>query len=165
MSNKRDYYVVLSISKNATKSEIKSAFRKLAMKYHPDHNKYINTEEDFKEIREAYEVLVDDEKRKKYDQYGHQDLNQGTVQGNGTTSASARFNDFDEDFYDYNKMSIFSKIYYFLYFLLDIIKPLISLILFGLATFFIFKFHIIPHIFNFILYIFEDLWRWMKGIF
>ncbi len=72
MAAKKDYYEILGVSRNATKEEIKSAFRKLAMKYHPDRTKGDKeAEEKFKEIAEAYEVLSDDEKRKMYDTYGH----------------------------------------------------------------------------------------------
>jgi molecular chaperone DnaJ len=71
MSNKRDYYDVLGISKSASKDEIKNAYRKLALQYHPDRNKAAGSEEKFKEISEAYAVLSDDEKRKRYDTYGH----------------------------------------------------------------------------------------------
>ena len=71
MSNKRDYYDVLGISKTASKDEIKNAYRKLALQYHPDRNKAAGSEEKFKEISEAYAVLSDDEKRKRYDTYGH----------------------------------------------------------------------------------------------
>ena len=74
-SKKRDYYEVLGISKNASKDEIKKAFRTLAMKYHPDRNKAADAEERFKEINEAYEVLSDDQKRKTYDAFGHDGLN------------------------------------------------------------------------------------------
>ena len=69
--NKRDYYEVLGVSKTATDAEIKSAFRKLAKKYHPDVSKEENAAEKFKEVQEAYTVLSDPEKRKKYDQFGH----------------------------------------------------------------------------------------------
>lgn len=69
--NKRDYYEVLGVSKTATDAEIKSAFRKLAKKYHPDVSKEENAAEKFKEAQEAYAVLSDPEKRKKYDQFGH----------------------------------------------------------------------------------------------
>ncbi len=76
MSNKkRDYYEVLGVTKNATKDDIKKAFRTLAMKYHPDRNKAPDAEEKFKEINEAYEVLSDDKKRKTYDAFGHDGLN------------------------------------------------------------------------------------------
>src|SRR5215210_7429019 len=71
MANKRDYYEILEIQKNASKDEIKNTYRKLALKYHPDRNKSPGAEEKFKEISEAYAVLSDDEKRKKYDTYGH----------------------------------------------------------------------------------------------
>jgi molecular chaperone DnaJ len=68
---KRDYYEVLGITKAAGKDEIKSAYRKLALQYHPDRNKSSGAEEKFKEISEAYAVLSDDEKRRRYDVYGH----------------------------------------------------------------------------------------------
>src|SRR3954447_15097229 len=67
----RDYYETLGVAKTATEDEIRSAFRKLARKYHPDVAKDKKTaEEKFKQINEAYEVLSDSEKRKKYDQLG-----------------------------------------------------------------------------------------------
>jgi len=69
--NKRDYYEVLGVSKTATDAEIKSAFRKLAKKYHPDVSKEADAAEKFKEAQEAYAVLSDETKRRKYDQYGH----------------------------------------------------------------------------------------------
>jgi molecular chaperone DnaJ len=71
LSSKRDYYEVLGIQKNASKEEIKNAYRKLALQYHPDRNKDPTAEEKFKELSEAYAVLSDDEKRKRYDIYGH----------------------------------------------------------------------------------------------
>jgi molecular chaperone DnaJ len=71
MSTKRDYYEVLGISKTAQSNEIKSQYRKLALKFHPDRNKSADAAEHFKEISEAYAVLSDTEKRKLYDQYGH----------------------------------------------------------------------------------------------
>ncbi len=69
--SKRDYYEVLGIQRNATKDEIKSAYRKLALKHHPDRNKSPEAEEKFKEISEAYAVLSDQDKRQRYDRYGH----------------------------------------------------------------------------------------------
>jgi molecular chaperone DnaJ len=71
VSSKRDYYEVLGVQKGAGKEEIKGAYRKLALQYHPDRNKDKAAEEKFKEISEAYAVLSDDEKRKRYDTYGH----------------------------------------------------------------------------------------------
>jgi len=68
---KRDYYEILGVKKDATKAEIKKAYRKLAMKYHPDRNKEPDAEAKFKEISEAYAVLSDDKKRADYDAYGH----------------------------------------------------------------------------------------------
>src|SRR5574342_922511 len=71
MSTKRDYYEVLGVQKNASQAEIKSQYRKQALKSHPDTNKSPDATEHFKKISEAYAVLSDDEKRKIYDQYGH----------------------------------------------------------------------------------------------
>jgi molecular chaperone DnaJ len=71
MSSKRDYYEILGVPKNASKEEIKNMYRRLALQYHPDRNKTTGAEERFKEISEAYAVLSDDEKRKRYDTYGH----------------------------------------------------------------------------------------------
>lgn len=76
MSEKRDYYEVLGVEKSADAKEIKKAYRKLAMKYHPDKNPGDKeAEEKFKEINEAYEVLSDEEKRSTYDRFGHDGLN------------------------------------------------------------------------------------------
>src|SRR5205807_2506517 len=68
--DKRDYYDVLGVEKGAGKDEIKSAYRKLALQYHPDRNKSPEATERFKEISEAYAILSDDEKRNQYDQFG-----------------------------------------------------------------------------------------------
>ena len=73
--NKRDYYEVLGVDKNASEADIKSAFRRLAKKYHPDVSKEENAAEKFKEAQEAYAVLSDPEKRKQYDQFGHSAFN------------------------------------------------------------------------------------------
>lgn len=90
--NKRDYYEILGISKNASEKEIKSAYRKLAKKYHPDRNKETGAESKFKEVQEAYEVLSDDRKKAAYDQYGHA----GTQSfGGGQGGFNGNFNGFD----------------------------------------------------------------------
>src|SRR5215204_2621320 len=69
--SKRDYYEILGVPRAASKDDIKTAYRKLALQYHPDRNKSSGAEEKFKEISEAYAVLSDDTKRKRYDTYGH----------------------------------------------------------------------------------------------
>jgi molecular chaperone DnaJ len=70
-TNKRDYYEILGVGRDATDEEIKKAFRKLAFKYHPDHNCEDKSGEAFKEINEAYQVLCDTDRRSVYDRYGH----------------------------------------------------------------------------------------------
>ena len=81
---KRDYYEVLGIEKNATPQEVKKAYRKLALKYHPDKNPDDQTAEDkFKEAAEAYEVLSNEEKKAKYDRFGHSGMGGGGFGGGG----------------------------------------------------------------------------------
>lgn len=105
MSEKRDYYEVLGVSKDADAKEIKKAYRKLAMKYHPDKNPGDKAaEEKFKEINEAYEVLSDEEKRSTYDRFGHDGLNGqagfGGGQGFGGFGGSGGFGGFEDIFGD-----------------------------------------------------------------
>ena len=75
MPEKKDYYEVLGVAKDSSEKDIKGAYRKLAMKYHPDRSDAPDAEEKFKELSEAYAVLSDAEKRKKYDQFGHAGIN------------------------------------------------------------------------------------------
>ncbi len=106
MSPKRDYYEVLGVSRDASEEEIKRAFRKLALKYHPDRNEGDKeAEEKFKEVAEAYDVLGDPEKRKRYDQFGHAGAAASDFQGTHFTNVEdvfARFGDiFGDAFGDF----------------------------------------------------------------
>ncbi|XP_028405731.1 dnaJ homolog subfamily B member 9-like [Dendronephthya gigantea] len=89
----KDYYKILGVPRDAKERQIKKAFRKLAIKYHPDKNKEKDAESKFREIAEAYEVLSDEKKRRQYDQFGEEGLN-----GEGFRSGSFNFNDFFKDF-------------------------------------------------------------------
>ncbi len=98
MATKRDYYDILGVEKNADESQIKSAYRKLAMKYHPDRNPDDKVaEEKFKEASEAYEVLSDTKKRQQYDQFGHAGA-QGGFGGSGFSGDFSGFGGFEDIF-------------------------------------------------------------------
>lgn len=93
----KDYYQTLGINKTANNQDIKRAYKKLAMKFHPDRNQGKNTEEKFKEIKEAYEILINTKKRAAYDKYGHTAFEQNNNTANGFngsfTSSTSDFND------------------------------------------------------------------------
>jgi molecular chaperone DnaJ len=80
-TKKRDYYEVLGVSRGASDEEIKSAFRKLALQYHPDRNKDAGAADKFKEVNEAYQVLTDSRKRADYDRFGHEGLDGNGARG------------------------------------------------------------------------------------
>ena len=114
MSDKKDYYEVLGVEKNATDEEIKKAYRKMAKKYHPDANPDNKQEAEakFKEVNEAYETLSDSQKRQMYDQFGHNGPQGGFGGGNGYYSYSSSgfdgfgdFGDLLKSIYD-NKLKI-----------------------------------------------------------
>ena len=98
---KRDYYSVLGVGKNATDEEIKKAYRKMAMKYHPDRNPGDKqAEEKFKEVGEAYDVLGDRSKRDAYDRYGHAGVDGMGGMGGGPGAGAGGFGGFAEAFGD-----------------------------------------------------------------
>ena len=98
---KRDYYEVLGVSKNANESEIKKAYRKLAIQYHPDKNPDDKTAEaKFKEAAEAYEVLSNKEKKARYDQFGHAGVGSSAASGGGGGFGGMSMDDIFEQFGD-----------------------------------------------------------------
>lgn len=108
--SKRDYYEILGVDKTADESAIKSSYRKLAMQYHPDKNPGDHTaEEKFKEAAEAYEVLSDSEKRKRYDQYGHAGVDNTFGSGGFDWSNFTHANEFEDLFGGFS--SIFEQFF------------------------------------------------------
>jgi molecular chaperone DnaJ len=98
-TQKRDYYEVLGVSKGASDEEIKKAFRKLALEFHPDRNKAEGAVEKFKEVNEAYQVLTDSEKRANYDRFGHAGVGQNGAQGFDGFDNFGGFGDIFEAFF------------------------------------------------------------------
>lgn len=96
--SKRDYYEVLGVGKDASPDEIKKSYRKMARQYHPDVNKSADAESKFKEMKEAYDVLGDEQKKETYDRYGHVDPNQG-MGGGGFEGDTGGFGDIFDMFF------------------------------------------------------------------
>src|SRR6218665_2546635 len=97
---KRDCYEVLGVGREATEDELKKAYRKLAMQYHPDRNHGdASAEAKFKEVSEAYEILKDGEKRAAYDRYGHGAFENGGGGGGGSPFGAGGFEDIFEEMF------------------------------------------------------------------
>ena len=98
-TRKRDYYEVLGVARSASDEEIKRAFRKLALEYHPDRNKSAGAAEKFKQVNEAYQVLTDSTKRVSYDRYGHAGIDQNGARGFDGFENFGGFGDIFEAFF------------------------------------------------------------------
>src|SRR5437763_5201159 len=96
---KRDYYEVLGLSRSASSDDVKKAFRQKARQYHPDVNKDAGAEAQFKEISEAYEVLIDDDKRAAYDRFGHAAVSGAGTGGFDPFQGFGSFSDIFETFF------------------------------------------------------------------
>lgn len=105
----RDYYDILGVSKNADKAEIKKAYKQLALKYHPDRNDAPDAAERFAEIAEAYDVLSNEEKRSRYDQFGSYDNSQ-FQQNYSNGQYYQGFNQADVQFAKFSDLSLGTKI-------------------------------------------------------
>ena len=100
MASKRDYYTVLGVTRDASDEDLKKAYRKLAMKHHPDRNAAEGSEDKFKEAKEAYEVLTDPKKRAAYDQFGHAGVDASAGFGGGRGPGPEGFGGFADAFGD-----------------------------------------------------------------
>lgn len=98
-TGKRDYYEILGVSRTASDEELKKAFRKLALEYHPDRNKHEGAAETFKEINEAYQILTDSSKRSKYDQFGHEGVRTNGANGFDGFDSFGGFGDIFDAFF------------------------------------------------------------------
>lgn len=99
----KDYYKILGVPRNAPEIDIKRAFRKLAMKFHPDRNKDENAEEKFRDIAEAYEILSDKQKRQQFDQFGEGAFHHGGSGGGGSGGGSHHDFNFNEFFKNFDE--------------------------------------------------------------
>ena len=109
MTQQKEYYQILGVSRDASEEEIKKAFRQQALKYHPDRNQEPGADAKFKEINEAYQVLSDPEKRKLYDQYGYDGL-KNAANGMGGFSGFEDLGGFDSPFEFQSKLNPDNKL-------------------------------------------------------
>ena len=109
---KRDYYEILGVPKNASKDDLKKSYRKLAMQYHPDRNPGDKeSEEKFKEAAEAYEILNNDDKRAKYDRFGHDGVRGSGYGSQGFSDINDIFSHFSDIFGSGGSSSIFDDFF------------------------------------------------------